>query len=368
VAVGLRTLSRPLHLLRKLTKLRLYGPSSYSMDPPPLALLLPQPGLLELKLSACASYANLRAMAAQSSLQKLILSHTAAQQLYPPEQARCPLPASVLGLHQEVRRGDGCQARRSLCCPAALRSPGQTSLRAGSLCCDAQPLPTACARTGPVQVSRGLTSLESLRIKDLPGFTDAHLADLACVLARLPSLRELKLRALGLLTDAGIAGLSSLTQIRCLKLYSLGASSARMWPLRVHWKWVQASGPCPCTGPMTDLGCLHVWLRGRRDGARSGAAGRFAASAAGGEGQGVPTCGPDAQGDRSGAPGGHSARGRVHDAPHSPLWRHRVQQRSQACRGVMRALLRVYGASLVRCAHARSRSIVDGCGGGLEST
>ena len=85
-------------------------------------------------------------------------------------------------------------------------------------------------RAALTQVSRGLTSLESLRIKDLPGFTDAHLADLACVLARLPSLRELKLRALGLISDAGIAGLSSLTQIRRLKLYSLGACRPRSRP------------------------------------------------------------------------------------------------------------------------------------------
>lgn len=126
-AAALPAAPAPLQVLRRLDTLRLYGPSSLSSSPPPLALLLPQPGLRRLKLSACASHANLRALGAQTGLQKLIVSHTAVPQLYPmlqalplapqqlapPQQAQLllqqqPLPAgaSILGFHSEV------------CCPA----------------------------------------------------------------------------------------------------------------------------------------------------------------------------------------------------------------------------------------------------------
>ncbi|GIL82760.1 hypothetical protein Vretimale_8324 [Volvox reticuliferus] len=164
----------PLQVLRRLDTLRLYGPSSLCASPPPLALLLPQPQLRNLKLSACASHANLRALSLQAGLRKLIVSHTAIPLLYPTVQLhQQPHPgASILGFHSEVLYG--------------------------------------------------LASLQVLRIKDLHGFMDNHLSDLAVALCRLPSLEELKLRALGGVSDGGVAALAAVTRLRRLKLYALG--------------------------------------------------------------------------------------------------------------------------------------------------
>ncbi|EFJ41472.1 hypothetical protein VOLCADRAFT_98525 [Volvox carteri f. nagariensis] len=163
----------PVQVLRRLETLRLYGPSSLCASPPPLALLLPQPQLRNLKLSACASHANLRALSLQAGLRKLIVSHTAVPLLYPvmlPQLHHAG--ASILGFHCEVLYG--------------------------------------------------LASLQILRIKDLTGFVDSHLSDLAVALCRLPSLEELKLRALGSVSDGGVAALAAVTRLRRLKLYALG--------------------------------------------------------------------------------------------------------------------------------------------------
>ncbi|GLC41564.1 hypothetical protein PLESTB_000701500 [Pleodorina starrii] len=165
----------PLQVLRGLETLRLYGPSSLCASPPPLALLLPQPKLRNLKLSACASHANLRALSLQAGLRKLIVSHTAVPLLYPQPYTVFHQPhpgASILGFHSEVLFG--------------------------------------------------LASLQILRIKDLPGFVDSHLSDLAVALCRLPRLEELKLRALGGVSDGGVAALAAVTRLRRLKLYALG--------------------------------------------------------------------------------------------------------------------------------------------------
>ncbi|KAG2494463.1 hypothetical protein HYH03_007515 [Edaphochlamys debaryana] len=167
----------PLQVLRCLQTLRLYGPSSLGVSPAPLALMLPQPHLHHLKLSACASAANLRALTAAKlpALRKLIVSHTAVPHLYPPAGTAPPAPGcgvSLLGFHPEV--------------------------------------------------SAGLSSLHVLRIKDLPGLMDCHLVDLASALVGLPALQELKLRALGMVSDAGLAALEAVTQLRRLKLYALG--------------------------------------------------------------------------------------------------------------------------------------------------
>ncbi|GLI67386.1 hypothetical protein VaNZ11_011567 [Volvox africanus] len=168
------TAAVPLQILCRLDTLRLYGPSSLCASPPPLALLLPQPQLRNLKLSACASHANLRALSLQAGLSKLIVSHTAVPLLYPAMQLhQQPHPgASILGFHSEVLYG--------------------------------------------------LASLQVLRIKDLAGFMDNHLSDLAVALCRLPSLEELKLRALGGVSDGGVAALGAVTRLRRLKLYALG--------------------------------------------------------------------------------------------------------------------------------------------------
>lgn len=61
---------QPLQQLTALTSLVLYGPASLRVFPPPLSLLLPQPALKALKLSACASAANLRALTHQCGLRK----------------------------------------------------------------------------------------------------------------------------------------------------------------------------------------------------------------------------------------------------------------------------------------------------------
>ncbi|KAG2451231.1 hypothetical protein HYH02_003838 [Chlamydomonas schloesseri] len=184
----------PLQVLRRLDTLRLYGPSSSSTSPPPLALLLPQPGLRRLKLSACASHANLRALGAQTGLQKLIVSHTAVPMLYPPPQA-LPLAAQQLAPAQQAQL----------------------------LLQQQQPLPAGASILGfHSEVILSLTSLVVLRIKDLPGFMDCHLADLASALARLPCLAELKLRSLGMVSDMGLHTLAAVSQLRRLKLYALG--------------------------------------------------------------------------------------------------------------------------------------------------
>ncbi|PNW71973.1 hypothetical protein CHLRE_16g687700v5 [Chlamydomonas reinhardtii] len=192
-AAALPAAPAPLQVLRRLDTLRLYGPSSLSSSPPPLALLLPQPGLRRLKLSACASHANLRALGAQTGLQKLIVSHTAVPQLYPMLQA---LPLA----------------------PQQLAPPQQAQLLLQQ-----QPLPAGASILGfHSEVILSLTSLVILRIKDLPGFMDGNLADLASALARLPCLAELKLRSLGMVSDMGLHTLIAVSQLRRLKLYALG--------------------------------------------------------------------------------------------------------------------------------------------------
>ncbi|GFR52495.1 hypothetical protein Agub_g15065 [Astrephomene gubernaculifera] len=183
----------PLQVLRRLQTLRLYGPSSLCMLPPPLALLLPQPQLRHLKLSACASHANLRALSQQSGLHKLIVSHTSVPQLYPPPGTAVP----ALEPSSAAAAGPGAAA-------ATLPPPGASILGFHS------------------EVVVGLASLHVLRIKDLPGLMDCHLCDLALALSRLPNLTELKLRALGMVSDGGVAALASVTKLRRLKLYELG--------------------------------------------------------------------------------------------------------------------------------------------------
>lgn len=243
----------PLQRLPRLTVLRLYGPMSLSLHPPPLALLLPQPCLRELKLSACASHANLRALAQQVGLAKLIISHTSVAHLCP-----CAYPqAAAYAQHAQQQHGhvalhavqqpgppQGPQphAHAVAAASASAVPSGDSQLsqvtRAGAgAAFDVAALAAAAGGGAQVcssvlgytyEVVAGLAQLRILRLKDLPGFTDLHLRDLAVALAQLPMLSELKLRSLNLVTDAGVATLAAVTQLQRLKLYALGGGVSEL--------------------------------------------------------------------------------------------------------------------------------------------
>ncbi len=273
-----------LYTLPQVDTLRLYGQSSTSDVNPPLALLLPQPRLRNLKLSASASHGNLRALCRQPGLHKLIVSHTSVAQLYPPRVLHAQLQAHHEALqqqqymamaaaagqghvqlhhqhqHQQTQQqlapatcsgagaaGAVCIVRQGsneheCCTGAAAGAEGmgeagaeEGTAAAAAVASEPPPAPAlppmsaaaALAASGSIlgfhnEVRVGLRSLRVLRIKDLPGFMDGHLGDLAEALKGLPELRELKLRALSLVSDAGVATLAGVTQLRLLKLYALG--------------------------------------------------------------------------------------------------------------------------------------------------